>query len=500
LVCIAAAIAALLVINAVVREPSLQVTGGHFTGAPPLPAVQVGKASAWRCPGPLPVGTGRENSRISIVNSGPEAVSAIVTVSRARLPRGGVSSGTAVATVDIEVRAHSQKLLSLARRGPAGLAAVSVDTDGSGIAVAESVLSGSTADESTGGGPPVISSPCSLGAATHGYLPTGSTLDGSDVKVSLYNPDATTAVVNLSVSTGAAESSPPAFEGVAVPATGLVVLDLRRWVLQRSALALTATAVTGDIVIGALESTSEVIAMPSRSKAGHGSTRIRFAGSSLLVGPDRGFSEWSFLARQSSGGMASTYAVYDPGTRSVSVSVAPPGRAGKAAAIVAEVPAGGIVDFAEPVIVGSTTPVGSVVISAKGHTPVVVARVTTRLRTRFLEEQEATAGTAGPHDEWLLPGAIVAPWTGDVVLLANPGNKSAAVTLSEFCPGAVEPVRLKVVELGAGVEIEVSLGSAGKPAEVFAVQVSATVPVLAEQQQMPQQGMITTAGGIPVIR
>jgi hypothetical protein len=93
----------------------------------------------------------------------------------------------------------------------------------------------------------------------------------------------------------------------------------------------------------------------------------------------------------------------------------------------------------------------------------------------------------------------VAPWTGDVALLANPGDGPATVTLSEFRPGALAPTRVEVVTLGAGVEIEVSLGPAGKPGRLFAVQVSATAPVLAEQQEMAVQGMITTVGGIPVI-
>jgi hypothetical protein len=499
LVCVAAVIVGLIVVNSVVRGPGPKGAGGHFVPAPSLPAVQVGKASAWRCPGPLPVGGGRENSRISILNSGPKAVSAVVKVSRVRPPRGGTSSGATTSTFVTEVPAGSQALLSLAKRGSAGFAAVSVDADGSGIAVAESITNVSTAHDSTGGGLSVLSSPCSLGAATHGYLPVGSTLDGSDVKVSLYNPDVTPAVVDLSVSTGTGETSPPAFQGVAVPATGLVVLDLRRWEPQRSALALTATAVTGDVVLGALESTSEVVAIPAGSKVATRSARIRFAGSSLLVGPSRGFAKWSFLARQSSGGMNSTYVVFNPGDRPVLVSVAPPGQSEKTAAITAEVPAGGIVEVATPVIVGGKIPVGSVVVSARWNAPIVVARVTTRLRTRHLEELQATAGTGRPCDEWLLPGAQVAPWTGDVALLANPGDGPATVTLSEFRPGALAPTRVEVVTLGAGVEIEVSLGPAGKPGRLFAVQVSATAPVLAEQQEMAVQGMITTVGGIPVI-
>ena len=218
-------------------------------------------------------------------------------------------------------------------------------------------------------------------------MPTGSTYGGSDVRLSLYDPDATPAVVNVDVSTGTTLTSPPAFQGVVVPATGLVVLDLHRWVFEESSLAVTATAVSGSIVVGALELTSETVDMASRSAAGHSINHVVVIGSSLLVGPDRGLSHWAFAALQSKKGVASTFSVYNPGKRPVSVSVAPPGRAGIVAALTEDVPAGGIVDFATPVTGTSGLGTGSVVVSAKGGRPIVVARLTTRYRTDVYKRQ-----------------------------------------------------------------------------------------------------------------
>jgi hypothetical protein len=331
-------------------------------------------------------------------------------------------------------------------------------------------------------------------------VPTGSTYDGSDVRLSLYDPDATPAVVDVSVSTGAMLTSPPAFQGVVVPATGLVVLDLRRWVFQRSSLAVTATAVSGHVVVGALESTSETVETASRSAAGHRIRQVRVTGSSLLVGPERGFRRWAFAAMQSRRGVASTFSVYDPGTKPVSVSVAPPGRAGIAAALTEDVPAGGIVDFATPVTDISGQGTGSVVISAQQATPIVVARLTTRYRTRVLEAIDATPGTAGPSDEWLLPGASLTSRIGDMVTLEDPGTKGANVTLLELTRGAAAPARLEVVSLRAGSELEVNVGSVLKYAPSFALRVSASVPILVEQQLTPRGGLTTSAGGIPVRR
>jgi hypothetical protein len=443
----------------------------------------------------LPVGVGKQSSRIAIVNNGTSAVSLEVAVSRTGLPRGGVSTGTSISKARLEVDGESQAFLALTRRGPPGFAAVSVETDAGGIGVAESIVGGSSV-----GGPVLVSSPCSLAAAPQGYVPTGSTYGDSDVRLSLYDPGATPAVVDVSVSTGTALTSPPAFQGVPVPATGLVVLDLRRWVFQRNSLAVTATAVSGDVVVGALELTSETVETASRSAPGHRVGHVRVTGSSLLVGPDRGLRQWAFVGVQSRRGVASTFSVYDPGRRSVSVSVAPPGRAGIVAALTEDVPAGGIVEFATPVTARSGLGAGSVVISAQGGTPVVVARLTTRYETRALEEIDATSGTAGPHDEWLLPGATVTPRIDDVVTLADPGTAGTTVTLLELTRGATAPVRLEAVRVGAGSELEVDLGSVLRRAPAFALQVLATVPILVEQQLTPRHGPTTATGGIPVLR
>ncbi len=492
---VAAGLALLVVVNAVVREPSMRAVGGHFVGPPALPVVQMTKPGAWHCPGPLPVGAGKEWSRISIVNGGVSAVNLLVVVSRTGLPKSGVSSGASISRTRLAVAGESQTVVPLSARGPAGFAAVSVVADGGGIGVGESIVGGSTA-----GGPVVVSSPCSLVAAPQGFVPTGSTYGGSDVRLSLFDSDATPAVVNVVVSTGTGPISPPAFQGVVVPATGLVVLDLHRWVFEQSSLAVTVTAVSGKVVVGALELTSETVDMASKTTTGHRIAHVRVTGSSLLVGPDSGCRRWSFAAMQSRRGVASTFSVFNPTTRPVPVTVAPPGPLGKGAALSEEVRAGGVVEFAMPVTGKSGLGTGSVVISADNGAPIVVARVTTRYRTRYLEDIDVTPGTAGPSDEWLVPGGSLAPGLDDVVTLDDPGTTAASVTLLELTHEATGPSRLEVVSLGAGSEIELNVGSVLKYAPSFALLVSAGTPILVEQQLRFHDGLTTASGAIPVRR
>jgi hypothetical protein len=272
--------------------------------------------------------------------------------------------------------------------------------------------------------------------------------------------------VDVSVSNGTTLTAPPAYQGVVVPATGLVVLDLRRWVFQLTSLAITATAVSGDVVVGALDTTSATVATATGTAAAHGVTHALLSGGSLLVGSDRGRGQWAFTALQSRIGVASMFSVYDPGAKSVSVSVAPPGRAGKVAALTEDVPAGGIVDFATPIAPGTRA--------------------------------GANSGTAGPADRWLLPGAVVTPGIDDVVTIDNPGSKSASVELLELIGGAVGAVWIGAFNVLGGTQRNVDLKPILKDAPEVALEVSATAPVLVEQQLRPGHGQTTDVGGVPI--
>jgi hypothetical protein len=280
---------------------------------------------------------------------------------------------------------------------------------------------------------------------------------------------------------------------------GLVVLNLHRWIFEQSSLAVTATAVSGDIVVGALELTSETLKVASRSASGNEIRQVFVSGSSLLVGPDHGRGRWSFVAMQSNRGVASTYSVYNPGSKPVAVSVAPPGPAGIAAALSEVVPAGGIVDFATPVTGRSGLGTASVVISAQKGMPIVVARLTTRYKTRLLEAVDVTPGTAGPHEEWVAAGGSLSPQVEDVLTLDDPGSKAATVTLSELSNGRSGRARLGVVGLVAGSEMDFNVGSVLRHAPSFALLVSANIPILVEQQLTYRGGLTASAGGIPVL-
>lgn len=463
----------------------------RFAGTPSLPVVQLGRPSAWRCPGPLPVGAGAATSRIAIVNAGASATSVIVSVTRTTASAGGISSGSSVAETHVELDADSEAMVPLPVGGPRGWAAVSVDSQGDGIGVSEMV---GTSARAVGAVWPA--SPCTLGASPTAYLPVGTTSGSSDVLFGLYDPNATPAVVDLSISNGSGLSSPPAFQGVVVPADGVVVLDLRRWAFQVATLAVTAQAVSGDVVAGALETTARLVSLAPGSSGGL--TRgVNLVGTSLLVAPGSGLSDWELTALQSRLGVSSMFSVYDPGRSAVTVSVAPPGREGAVAALTEQVPAGGVVDFATPITPVDHLSARSVLVSAGKTAQVVVARLTTRQTGPKLLELDSTAGSSKAARTWLLPGATTSRHVEDTITLVDPGPINATVALRALYYGP-RPHLLGTVEVLAGTERDVELGGLVKGPATFALEVSTGVPILAEQQLRPSHGQVTAEVGMPV--
>jgi hypothetical protein len=86
-----------------------------------------------------------------------------------------------------------------------------------------------------------------------------------------------------------------------------------------------------------------------------------------------------------------------------------------------------------------------------------------------------------------------------VVTIEDPGTEGSTVTLLELTHGTAARSRLEVVDLSAGSELEVNLGSVLKNTPLFAVSVSASVPILVEQQLTSRGGLTAAAGGIPVL-
>jgi len=84
------------------------------------------------------------------------------------------------------------------------------------------------------------------------------------------------------------------------------------------------------------------------------------------------------------------------------------------------------------------------------------------------------------------------------VTLADPGTKSATVSLVELPDLPAARVHLKDFTVLAGSQRNVDLGSLMKDAPEFALEVTADAPVLVEQQLRPRHGETAALGAILV--
>lgn len=501
---VALGLAAVLLLATSVHA-SLGASQPSYLGSPALSVVELSQPSVWRCPGPLPVGSQGAQSGIEIANIGASPSNATVTISEVASTRhavaastGIIAEGTASVTErHLIVAAGSQRDIPLSSSGPRGSAAVTVETTTGGVAVSETLRSSQS----------VLASPCASGTSRAGYLAQASTLGASDALVSLYDPVATPAVDSVTVVSGATSIAPAAFQGIVVPPSGVVVLDLARWAPQKATFAVAATSSAGAVVLGAFETMSAFVPVTTDGSTGvvH---KIRLSGSALLTGAAHPVASWTFGTGPTGSGVSTAFAIYVPGSQSTKVDVVPVEPAGADAAVSIEVGGGSTAVVPAPIPSGNV-PAPGVVVESSGGGGIVVARVFTGIGAAPLRGSGVAGPSAGPSRIWVVPGlgTSVPASTTQAILVTNPGRVAMTVELTGLGTSTASPVTITV---GPGDAVTEKLPVAGGgstsgagagatsavAAEAFVVR--STGPILVERLVTPFRGGVTSVQGIPV--
>ena len=196
-------------------------------------------SEAWYCPGPLPVGSWPSSySSVYLTNLGKSALN--ITAVVANSLSGNVDK------VNVAISPGSGTVISLSRKLPKSFAALSVMANGPGLAVTE-VVDGPDGESSAS---------CVNSAARTTALPSGSTLNGKNINLSLYNPAPTAAVVNVGVNVLNARDqqeslAPAALQGITLSPGQVKTLDVGRSIPQEPSVGLVLHAVGGKIAGGA---------------------------------------------------------------------------------------------------------------------------------------------------------------------------------------------------------------------------------------------------------
>lgn len=462
--------------------PAVSVEGGM-----PVVVPVAARSSAWYCPGPMPVGAGARASSILLANTGPTAVSGRIQISAA--------SG-ASATTSVHVPARGSSAVPVKVPGPASYASASVTLGGGGVGAEELVTAP--------GGPGAAA--CDVTTASTWYFPSGSTAPGADVRLGLYDPTASPAIVDLSFSTSAAvttsvaggtdggvtpasagssspttsvpggttatsgggQVSPPVFQGLTVNPGQLLVVDVGHEVQLRPEVATTVTVTSGRVVAG--EWASATIDNHYRA--------------ALVSGVEQPRDHWWFPLAAVPQAAVTGYWVYNPLAAPARVQLVVSLAGGTSSTTLAvDVPATSMLVISPPAVApsgsgkvkgkrsGKAPPPGWAEIESLGGSGVVAARgvFSNGARTRragsgsrssstIVAWPETNLGAAAPATSWVLDGRPI--------VTARTGRAGSTGAGSQ----AVDSIAVAFPPAGGGglpVEVQVTVlapaGAAGEP-------------------------------------
>jgi hypothetical protein len=205
-------------------------------------------------------------------------------------------------------------------------------------------------------------------------------------------------------------------------------------------------------------------------------------GALSVVQPSDAALRWVFPDAQSGAGVATTFALFNPGTTPIS------GRAigrGDAGAMLWEQPFR--LEPGERQLVDSPRTAGHQAFwtSVVADGPISVAR-----RTKFVAAVQANGGNALPAERWLMPRAVLGhPWISYLVIV-NPGDRPADVRVRMVADGrTAAEQRIDVPALGR-VSIEASTPVRDVVAQA---EIIATVPVVVERSAYDTTGVATVS-------
>lgn len=421
-------------------------------------------SSSWFCVGASAGLGSTADGVVEVANPTDHTASGTVTV----VPVSG-RAGTA----PVKVAPMSVTSVVLRDIVQAPWAAATVDLD-SGQVVAELVVTGAADTDAT---------PCSSRASDRWHFADGVTAKDANLELSLFNPFAEDAIVDLSFGTDQGRAAPAAFRPIVVPAGTLVVRDIGEHVRRREAIATEVSVRTGRVIAAQTQ---------TRTAAGK-------AGLSVSVGAPSLGAVWYFPVGVVTDGINEHYAVSNPGRREVTVLFQMILDQGVAEDFERTVPAGGRLDVVLNEEVGVPRGVGhSTSVHSLDGIPVVVSRTVEVVPPAATAGRADTVGIRRAATRWLFAAGGPTDTTSEWLVVANVGPAAARVSVTGLGGGGGLPIDgLQGLAIGPGKRLSLHL-NAHVSRQSLPVVVSATVPVVVERSTYLSPGGMWTGPGIPL--
>ena len=425
--------------------PQVATVGGQV----PLAAPGSARSSAWYCPGAPVTGAQGEGS-VVVANAGARRLTGTVTV----FPDKGESR-----RAPIEVGPAGRASVRLAELASSPYASAVVELDG-GEAVAEVVTTAATLGDSV--------SPCTSSASSTWYFAEGvTTRDASEVLLAL-NPFPDDAVVDVVFSTEEGIVTPQALTGLSVRGQAMTSIRVGEFVQRREAVSVSLIARTGRLVVGRVQTFDGTSARK---------------GVSVALGAAAPGPVWYFPEGLVAEGQSERFHVYNPSRQEAQVEVAIALEAGEAEPLRLTVPRESrlTVVAAEESRIPKGVPHAVTVTTVDGSPDVVVERAVDGSAPSPRTGVAVTLGARLPATRWATAAGAADDSTDQWVVVQNPGDRTARVTVNVLADGAALPVgNLSSVEVPAGQRRALHVNSQLKRATT-PLLVSSTEPVLVER-------------------
>lgn len=329
--------------------------------------------------------------------------------------------------------------------------------------------------------------PCASSASPDWYLAWGATTRDAREVLVLFNPFPSVATVDIELSTDDGTREPVRYQGLPVPAGGVVGLDVGDEVTRREQIATTVRSRSGPIVV-------------ERLQAFDGSREVE--GLSLALAAPSPLERWVFAHGARGSGRGERIVVYNPTSERAEVDVAvrptSEGEDDEQADTPPPQPFGvtirpghfEVIDYSEEDRVVPDTNHSTVVESRNG-VPIVAERVLTFSRGEPSSgDVAAGAGAALASRSWTFASLGAGSRPESRLAVYNPDSeRPARLSVTGLVDGSeVAPDALQDIEVPAGDQREIELPDEVEGSDA-ALVVEADAPVVVER-------LTTTAGGL----
>jgi hypothetical protein len=500
-------------------RPTSSGTVGLLTAATAsVAAAPDALSSSWFCGGATDKAGSDAPGQLLVTNAGAQALPGRVTF----LP----STGSQV-SVRIVVPARGQ--LAVPESVPHGAAWIGafVALEGGQASVEQQILSPIGAS----------STPCATTGSNAWYFTSGATLINESVELTLLNPYPADAIADLSFTTDQGVEQTNDFEGLAVPARGMLTVDLGSHLRRRQRIATTVRVRTGRVV--AWE--TDIVTPPVSGEATIGSPAAAsspdpaapIGGVTDTLGSPGAGASWSWPEGDTGSGLAESYTIYNPGTATAKVSltvgldegvarpftltVGPQSVSTVVSSDEARIPAG-VGHFARlqstngvPVVAARTLAAGPPSsLSGLGELPGMPGAASSwLLASGALTSEPASSGTPATSTPATSTPATSTPATStpaakthafemeEYVVVENPGTTPATVSIDTLAGTPIPGLAAVKVTAGGRTSVQLTKYAPANPAVV----VHATEPVTVERDLYGQSGSpgVSLSPGVPLI-